>query len=48
MKNIQKGEYLAPKIEVIELCLCKDLLIAGSGNETLLGGTNMYDDADFD
>lgn len=48
MKNIQKGEYLAPIIEVIELCLCKDLLIAGSGNETLLGGTNMYDDADFD
>lgn len=47
MHTNKKGEYLTPKAEVLELYFDKDVLIAGSGNETLRQGSNTYDDADF-
>jgi len=47
MKESGKGEYLAPETEVLETCLSDCLLIAGSGNESLWGGSNSYDDSNF-
>lgn len=48
MKEPKIGEYLAPEAGVVEICLSGSLLIAGSGNEGLLGGSNSYYDSDFD
>lgn len=47
MQMNKKGEYLAPEVEVMALCIDKDVLIAGS-NETLTRGSNSYNDTDFD
>ncbi len=48
MKNVEKGEYLAPEIEVVEMKINASLLTISGGNESFGMSGNSYGNDDFD
>lgn len=47
MKNVEKGEYLAPEIEVVEMKINASLLTISGGNESFGMSGNSYGNDDF-
>ncbi len=48
MKNVEKGEYLAPEIEVVEMKINASLLTISGGNESFGMSGNSYGNGAFD
>ena len=48
MKELKKGEYLAPEVEVMTIMTDSSMLTVSGGNEGLLGSGYSYDESDFD
>ncbi len=48
MKELKKGEYLAPEVEVMEIQTNASVLTVSGGNEGLSSSGFSYGEDDFD
>ena len=48
MKELKKGEYLAPEAGVVAIMTDSSMLTVSGGNEGLLGSGYSYGESDFD